>query len=431
MDGNKHLLQHPDVMGDLTASIVEADPEMADILDRERIRQCDTLELIASENIVSQAVRDALGHAIANKTVEGYPGRRYHGGAEIVDLAESLAIERAKTLFDCTYANVQPHSGSQANHAVLLAFLQPGDRILSMQLSAGGHLSHGAKANLSGKWFEVHHYGVDPENGRIDYDEVSQAAERIRPKMIIAGGSAYPREIDFTPFRESANAVGAVFLCDMAHFAGLVAAGVCESPLPHADVVTCTTTKTLRGPRGGVILSRDASLSSRLDSAVFPGLQGSAHLQVIAAKAVCFAEALQESFKRYGAQVISNARALADTLSAEGIKLWSGGTDTHMVLLDLSDKGLTGAAAEEALGRIGVTCNKNPTPLDPANPSRWSGVRLGTAAATTRGFTEIDFRQIGRLIAVILQNEAGAKDPSVERVVATEIMNLCKMHRIP
>ena len=405
-----------------TARLAEVDPAMADCLDGETGRQRNQIELIASENTVSRAVLEALGSCITNKTLEGYPGNRFHGGAEFMDIAESLAIERAKRLFDCRFANVQPHSGSQANLSVFLSLLDPGDKILSMDLAAGGHLSHGAKANLSGKWFDPRYYGVDPEEGLLDYDEVEALALEHTPKLIIAGGSAYPRAIDFKRFRAVADQVGASLLVDMAHFAGLVAAKVHESPLPYADVVTCTTTKTLRGPRGGVILSNHVELGRKIDSAVFPGAQGSLHSQIIAAKAVCFHEALTEEFCDYGARVIANARTLAETLQQRGFKIWGNGTDTHLVLIDVSSQGLLGSAAQIALERVGITSNKNPTPIDPAKPAEWTGIRLGSSAGTTRGFDENTFQTIGHLIADVLEN---VSSEIVQNKTTSAVRDIC------
>ena len=411
-----------------TAPLAAGDAETAGLLDRELERQRRKIELIASENIVSRAVLEALGHAITNKTVEGYPGRRFHGGAEVVDEVESLAVARAKELFGAAYANVQPHAGTQANQAVFFALLKPGDPVLAMDLAAGGHLSHGAKPNLSGRWFQAHGYGVRADDGLIDYDRMEALAHEVKPRLIIAGGSAYPRAIDFARFRKAADAVGARFLVDMAHFAGIAAAGAHENPLPHADVVTCTTTKTLRGPRGGVILTNDEALGKKLDSAVFPGVQGSVHLQVLAAKAVCFKEALSDDFKAYGRQVVANARALAATLAARGCKIWGGGSDTHLVLLDLAGKNLTGARAEARLGRAGLTCNKNATPLDPMNPAKWTGIRLGSAAATTRGFAEAEFETVGQLIADLLDDEAagGPDAQAVDGKAAAAVAEFCE-----
>ncbi|HSS65769.1 MAG TPA: serine hydroxymethyltransferase [Gammaproteobacteria bacterium] len=393
--------------------IAGTDPTLAQVLENESRRQQDQIELIASENLVSRAVLDALGSHLTNKTVEGYPGKRFHGGAEFVDVAERLAIERACELFGARFANVQPHSGTQANQAVFLALLQPGDTILSLSLSAGGHLSHGAPPNLSGKWFDVVHYGVRSESCLIDYSEAERLAAERRPKLVITGGSAYPREIDFERFRRIADRAGARMLVDMAHFAGLVAAGVHPSPVGLADVVTCTTTKTLRGPRGGVILCNDEVLAKRIDSAVFPGMQGSVHLSTVAAKAVCLGEALKPSFRDYAKQVVGNARSLASALVSSGIDVVTGGTDTHLVLLDLRSSGVTGIEAEKSLAAVNITCNKNPIPFDPPPPSKWSGLRLGVSAGTTRGFGNREFAEIGAVIAGrlagALSEEAGRK----------------------
>jgi glycine hydroxymethyltransferase len=382
--------------------LVDSDPLVSEALAGELDRQQHQIELIASENIVSQAVLDALGHPITNKTLEGYPGSRFHGGGQFMDIVEQAAIDRASTLFDCEYVNVQPHSGTQANQAVFFAALSPGDRVLSLNLAAGGHLSHGAPPNQSGRWFEARHYGVDPETGLIDYDEVESMANSVRPALLIAGGSAYPREINFARMEEIARSVNAMLLVDMAHIAGLVAAGVHPSPIPYADFVTCTTTKTLRGPRGGLILSRDARRAKKLQSAIFPGVQGSLHSQIIAAKAVCLGEALQPEFESYARQVVDNARALAEVLSSQGIKLVSGGTDTHMVLLDLSPQGLKGQQVQDALAMVNITSNKNPIPFDSAQPSQWAGLRLGVSAATTRGLREVDFSELGAIIAATI-----------------------------
>jgi glycine hydroxymethyltransferase len=383
--------------------ITVTDPLIAEALRGEQQRQQSQIELIASENIVSPAVLDALGHPIANKTLEGYPGQRFHGGAEFADIVERAAIDRARELFDCEYVNVQPHSGTQANQAVFFSALQPGDKILSLDLAAGGHLSHGAKPNLSGRWFEAHHYGVDRDSGLIDYEQLATLAKSVQPKLLIAGGSAYPREIDFARMREIADNTGALFLVDMAHFAGLVAAGVHPSPVPFADIVTCTTTKTLRGPRGGLILSRDNSWRKKLQSAIFPGVQGSMHTQVIAAKAVCLGEALRDDFKQYGNRVVQNAIALAHTLQSRGISVVSGGTDTHLVLLDFSRRGLTGQVVQDLLSTANITSNKNPVPFDSARPSEWVGLRLGVAAATTRGLTTTEFTLLGKVIADLIE----------------------------
>ena len=398
------------------------DSELERCLNHDLERQQTQIELIASENLVSRAVLEVLGSHITNKTLEGYPGRRFHAGGQLMDIAESLAIERAKQLFECEFVNVQPHSGSQANLAVFFALLRPGDKVLSMQLSAGGHLSHGATVNLSGRWFDVSYYGVREQDGLLDYEQMETLAQKHRPKLIIAGGSAYARGIDFARFRRVADAIGAYLLVDMAHFAGLVAAKVHPSPLPHADVVTCTTTKTLRGPRGGVILSRDRHLARRLNSAVFPGVQGSLHSQVIAAKAVCFHEASTPEFRDYGACVIANARALAAALNKRNIKIWGGGTDTHLVLIDVAAKGLTGEQAQQSLESLGVTTNKNPTPVDSTDPQRWTGVRLGSAAGTTRGFDSPTFTSIANLIADVLD---APEDKSVHAKAASSVSEIC------
>ena len=407
--------------------LAAADPDIAAAVRNELHRQQDQVELIASENIVSQAVLEAVGTVLTNKYAEGYPGRRYYGGCEYVDDAERLAIERATKLFDCEFANVQPHSGSQANQAVMLALCQPGDTILGMSLAAGGHLTHGAPPNLSGKWFNAVQYGVRRDDALIDFDEVERLAREHKPKMIIAGGSAYPRFIDFERFRAIADETGALLFVDMAHFAGLVAGGVHPSPLPLADIVTTTTHKTLRGPRGGMILSRDAELGKKINSAVFPGLQGGPLMHVIAAKAVAFGEALQPAFKDYARRVAENASVLADTLSECGLDIVSGGTDTHLLLVDLRPKGLTGNVAEIALERAGLTCNKNGIPFDPEKPTVTSGVRLGSPAATTRGFGPGEFRYVGELIAEVLDGLAGNPDgdAQVEHSVRTRVSELC------
>ena len=387
-------------------SLADTDPAVRAALDNEAGRQASQIELIASENIMSRAVREALGHEIANKTLEGYPGRRFHGGGECVDVVERLAIQRAKELFGAAYANVQPHSGTQANQAVMVALLKPGDRILSLDLAAGGHLSHGAPANLSGRWFDSHHYGVDRATGLLDYDEIEARAREVRPALMIGGGSAYPRETHFERMGRIAETVGARLLVDMAHIAGLVAGGVHPSPVPHADVVTCTTTKTLRGPRGGLIVSRTDENAKAYQSAVFPGIQGSLHPNVIAAKAVCLGEALQPAFRDYARSVVENARVLAATLQERGVCVVGGGTDTHMVLLDLSSVRLLGREGESALARAGITSNSNPVPFDERDPARWSGLRLGTAAVTTRGFGTAEMTLLGECIAQLLKAEA-------------------------
>ncbi len=391
-------------------SLADTDPAVAEALEGETRRQREQIELIASENVMSRAVREALGHEIGNKTLEGYPGNRFHGGGEHVDVVERLAIERAKELFGAAYVNVQPHSGTQANQAVFFALLRPGDRILSLDLAAGGHLSHGAGANLSGRWFDAHRYGVDPTSGLLDYDEIEARAREVRPALLIAGGSAYPHAIDFERMGRIAEAVEARFLVDMAHIAGLVAAGVHASPLPHADIVTCTTTKTLRGPRGGIVLSRSDEFAKRLQSAVFPGVQGSLHSNVLAAKAVCLGEALRPEFAVYGRRVVANARTLAATLSDRRIGIVGDGTDTHMVLLDLASVGLLGSQAETALARAGITSNRNPVPFDARNPSKWTGLRLGVAAATARGLDPGGMEGLGACIADLIHAESRA-DP--------------------
>lgn len=388
------------------SSVADVDPIVDRALNGERMRQQDQIELIASENIVSRAVLDALGHAMTNKTLEGYPGNRFHGGGQFVDIVEQLAIDRAKKLFGCGYANVQPHSGSQANLAVFFLLLQPGDSVLSLDLAAGGHLSHGLTANLSGRWFTPHHYSVDPNSEVIDYNAVEAKALKVKPKILIAGGSAYPRKLDFERLGEIAKKVGAWLHVDMAHIAGLVAGGTHPSPFPHADTVTCTTTKTLRGPRGGLILTNNEDWFRRLQSAVFPGVQGSIHTQVIAAKAICLGEALQPTFADYAAQIVANARSLASTLQNRNIRIVSGGTDTHLVLLDLSNKRLTGKRAEIALDKVNITSNKNAVPNDSPRPQDWVGLRLGVGAATTRGLVETDFAELGNIIADVIEAEA-------------------------
>jgi len=415
-------------MSDLfSTSLQNSDPEIFAALGAELKREQDQIELIASENIVSTAVLEAQGSVLTNKYAEGYPARRYYGGCEYVDVAESLAIERAKRLFNCAFANVQPHSGAQANGGVYLALLQPGDTILGMSLAAGGHLTHGAAPNLSGKWFHAVQYGVREDDHRIDFDEVRALALEHRPKLIIAGGSAYPRVIDFPRFREIADEVGALFMVDMAHFAGLVAAGLHPNPLEQADVVTTTTHKTLRGPRGGMILTNDEILAKRINSAIFPGLQGGPLMHVIAAKAVAFHEALQPDFKVYAQNVIDNARMLAETLAKGGLDVVSGGTDTHLALIDLRPMGLTGKAAEASLERAGITCNKNAVPFDPQKPFITSGIRVGSPAGTTRGFGVAEFSQIGDMMIEVLnglvKNEQG--DSQIESAVQSKVNELC------
>ncbi len=410
------------------ASLREADPELFMSVRAELQRQQNQIELIASENIVSRAVLEAQGSVLTNKYAEGYPGRRYYGGCEYVDVAESLAIERAKKLFACAFVNVQPHSGAQANQAVMLALLQPGDTILGMSLAAGGHLTHGAPPNLSGKWFKAVPYGVRRDDARIDYDEVERLAKDQRPKLIIAGGSAYPRVIDFARFRAIADSIGAYLMVDMAHFAGLVAGGAHPSPLPYAHVVTTTTHKTLRGPRGGMILSQDEELGKKINSAVFPGLQGGPLMHVIAAKAVAFGEALSPAFRVYAQAVVDNARTLAAALIARGLDIVSGGTDTHLMLVDLRPKKLTGKAAEQSLERAGLTCNKNGIPFDPEKPTVTSGVRLGTPVGTARGFGAGEFREIGELIGDVVDGLAAAGDDNGKREseVRARVLDLCR-----
>ncbi|WP_265570468.1 serine hydroxymethyltransferase [Sphingomicrobium nitratireducens] len=411
-----------------SAGVADSDPAIAKAIRAELKREQSQIELIASENIVSRAVLEAQGSVLTNKYAEGYPGRRYYQGCAPSDSVEQLAIDRAKQLFDCAYANVQPHSGAQANGAVLLALVKPGDTILGMSLDAGGHLTHGAKPALSGKWFNAVQYGVDKDTHLIDFDEVEALAREHKPKLIIAGGSAYPRTIDFKRFREIADEVGAYFQVDMAHFAGLVAAGLHPSPLPHAHVVTTTTHKTLRGPRGGMILSNDEDLGKKFNSAVFPGLQGGPLMHVIAAKAVAFGEALEPGFKTYSKAVIENAQTLAETLKGRGADLVAGGTDTHVALIDLRPLGITGKDADEALERSGITCNKNGVPFDPLPPMKTSGIRVGSPAGTTRGFGKAEFEQIGHMVADVLDGVAktgGEGDPSVEAAVKAKVEALC------
>lgn len=407
-----------------THPLHEMDHQVFNSIQGELKRQQNQIELIASENIVSQAVLEAQGSVLTNKYAEGYPGKRYYGGCEWVDQVEQLAIDRACTLFNCGYANVQPHSGSQANQAVFLAFLSPWDMILGMDLAAGGHLTHGSKINLSGKWFKVSTYGVHPETHLIDYKELRAQARAHRPKLIIAGGSAYPRTIDFAQFREIADEVGALLMVDMAHFAGLVAGGVFPSPLPHAHVVTTTTHKTLRGPRGGMILSNDLEVGKKINSAIFPGLQGGPLMHVIAAKAVAFGEALRPDFKTYAKAVINNARALGQTLMENGLNIITTGTDCHLLLVDLRPFGITGAEAELKLERAGLTCNKNAIPFDPLPPVQTSGIRLGTPVGTTRGFGVKEFQEIGHWIADVLEG-----DEIIESKTREKVESLC--HRFP
>ncbi|MBK8840373.1 MAG: serine hydroxymethyltransferase [Hyphomonadaceae bacterium] len=411
--------------GFFSAGLGEADPVIAKWIGQELGRQSHQIELIASENIVSRAVLEAQGSLLTNKYAEGYPGKRYYGGCEFVDEVETLAIDRAKQLFGCEFANVQPSSGSQANQAVFNALIAPGDSILGMSLDAGGHLTHGAKANQSGKWFKAHSYGVRLQDGRIDMDDVRKAAKESSPKIIIAGGSAYSRTIDFAAFRQIADEVGAYFMVDMAHFAGLVAAGLIPSPLPHAHVVTTTTHKTLRGPRGGMVLTNDDAIAKKINSAVFPGIQGGPLMHVIAGKAVAFGEALKPSFKAYAQAVIDNANALAQTLKAGGLDIVSGGTDTHLMLVDLRPKGVKGNATEKALERAYITCNKNGVPFDPEKPMVTSGVRVGSPAATTRGFGAAEFKQVGAwMIEIVDALAAGGDTAAVETKVREEVKAL-------
>lgn len=403
------------------------DVAVADAINAELGRQKDGIELIASENIVSKAVLEAQGSVLTNKYAEGYPAKRYYGGCEFVDVVEELARERAKELFNCTYVNVQPHSGAQANQAVFFALMQPGDTFMGLDLAAGGHLTHGAKANQSGKWFKPVPYSVRPDNHRIDYDEVRKIALECRPKVIIAGGSAYPRAIDFAKFRAIADEVGAYFMVDMAHFAGLVAGGVHANPLDFAHVVTTTTHKTLRGPRGGMVLSNDEALGKKINSAVFPGLQGGPLMHVIAAKAVAFGEALRPEFKTYAKNVVDNAAILAQTIKTGGYDIVSGGTDTHLVLVDLRPKSLTGRDAEDILGRVGLTCNKNGVPFDTAPPMVTSGIRLGSPAATTRGFGVDEFVWVGQKIVEVLDNLANSSelDSNFEAQISAQVKQMC------
>jgi glycine hydroxymethyltransferase len=409
------------------APLTETDPELAAAIGAELVRQQDGIELIASENIVSAAVLEAQGSVLTNKYAEGYPGRRYYGGCQEVDKAESLAIERACRIFGCSYANVQPHSGANANEAVFLALLQPGDTILGMSLAAGGHLTHGAAPNISGKWFNAVQYGVRRDDGLLDYDELEALARQHKPKLIIAGGSAYPRVIDFARIRAVADEVGAYFMVDMAHFAGLVAAELFPTPLPHAHVVTTTTHKTLRGPRGGMILCNDADLGKKFNSAIFPGLQGGPLMHVIAAKAVAFGEALRPEFRAYQKAVAENARVLGETLVDAGLALVTGGTDSHLLLVDLRPKRVTGKAAEASLQRAHMTANKNAIPFDPEKPAVTSGIRLGSPAATTRGFGAPEFRQVGQMIAEVLDGLSGSNDgtSAAEAQIGRRVLALC------
>lgn len=411
-----------------TADVSESDPELFAAMEGELGRQRNQIELIASENIVSKAVLQAMGSVLTNKYAEGYPGRRYYGGCEFVDVAEQLAIDRAKRLFGCAFANVQPHSGAQANAAVYMALLKPGDTLMGLSLAAGGHLTHGAPPNQSGKWFNAVQYGVRRQDALIDFDEVERLARQHKPKIIVAGGSAYPRIIDFVRFRQIADAVGAYFMVDMAHFAGLVAGGVHPSPLPHAHIVTTTTHKTLRGARGGMILSNDEEIGKKINSAIFPGTQGGPLMHMIAGKAVALGEALRPDFRAYARAVVDNAKTLASTLMEGGLDIVSGGTDTHLLLVDLRPKNLTGNVAEKGLERAGLTCNKNGIPFDPEKPTVTSGVRLGTPAGTTRGFGQAEFRQIGEMIVEVLNGLSanGENNEAVESSVRVRVEDLCR-----
>ncbi|RJE87305.1 serine hydroxymethyltransferase [Paracoccus onubensis] len=417
------------ISGFFTEDLSARDPQIFEAIEKELGRQRDEIELIASENIVSRAVMQAQGSVMTNKYAEGYPGRRYYGGCQFVDIAEDLAIDRAKQLFGCGFANVQPNSGSQANQGVFLALCKPGDTIMGMSLDAGGHLTHGAAPNQSGKWFNAVQYGVRKQDNMIDYDQVETLAKEHQPKLIIAGGSAIPRQIDFARMRQIADQVGAYLLVDMAHFAGLVAAGEHPSPFPHAHVATTTTHKTLRGPRGGMILTNDEAIAKKVNSAIFPGLQGGPLMHVISAKAVAFGEALQPSFKTYIRQVITNAQALSDQLIKGGLDTVTHGTDTHVVLVDLRPKGVTGKATEAALGRAHITCNKNGVPFDPEKPTVTSGIRLGSPAGTTRGFGETEFRQIADWIIEVVDGlVANGEDGNgeVEAQVKAKVADLCQ-----
>jgi len=410
-----------------TASVTETDKEIAATLSGELKRQQDQIELIASENIVSRAVLEVQGSVLTNKYAEGYPGKRYYGGCEVVDIAEEIAIARAKEIFGCEFANVQPHSGSQANQAVFMATMAPGDTFMGMDLAAGGHLTHGKSVNQSGKWFRPVAYSVRQQDHLIDYDQAAEVAQAEKPKVIIAGASAYSRKIDFARFREIADSVGAILMVDIAHYAGLVAGGVYPNPFPHAHVVTTTTHKTLRGPRGGMIMTNDKKLAKKIDSAVFPGLQGGPLMHVIAAKAVAFGEALKPEFKQYARQVVDNAQALSDSLQAAGFKIVSNGTDSHLMLVDLTPKGVSGADAEVALERAHITANKNGIPFDPLPPMQTSGLRVGTPAGTTRGFGPGEFRQIGTWIGEVLDGLAkGGDNSAVEAKVRDEVLALTK-----
>jgi glycine hydroxymethyltransferase len=424
---NLHVQTQPSNQDFFKADVGQADPAVAKILGAELTRQQEQIELIASENIVSKAVLDAQGSVLTNKYAEGYPGKRYYGGCEVVDEVETLAIERAKQLFGCEYANVQPHSGSQANQAVFMVTMKPGDTFMGMNLDHGGHLTHGKSVNQSGKWFAPVAYGVRAQDHLIDYDEAAEVARAHQPKVIIAGGSAYSRQIDFKKFREIADDVGAILMCDVAHYAGLIVAGEYPNPFPHAHIVTTTTHKTLRGPRGGLILTNDKKLAGKINSAVFPGLQGGPLMHVIAAKAVAFGEALRPEFKTYAKAVIENARALADSLQSVGFKIVSNGTDSHLMLVDLTPKNVSGAQAEIALERAGITTNKNSIPGDPLPPMQTSGLRVGTPAGTTRGFGVAEFRQVGKWMGEVLDAVSTGEDSTaVEQKVRAEVVAMTR-----
>jgi glycine hydroxymethyltransferase len=428
MSTNPQALSDVQPNGFFTRGLAEADPAIFAGIAHELKREQTQIELIASENIVSKAVLQAQGSVFTNKYAEGYPGKRYYQGCEPSAEVEALAVSRACKLFDCGFANVQPHSGAQANGAVMLALVKPGETIMGLSLDAGGHLTHGARAAMSGKWFNAVQYGVDPVTHLIDFDQVRALAHEHRPKLIIAGGSAYPRAIDFARFRAIADEIGAYFMVDMAHFAGIVAAGLHPSPLPHAHVVTTTTHKTLRGPRGGMVLTNDEAIAKKINSAVFPGLQGGPLMHVIAAKAVAFGEALQPDFKSYIAAVVENAKVLAATLKERGAEVVSGGTDTHLALIDLTPLGVTGKDADEALERAGITCNKNGIPNDPLPPTKTSGIRVGSPAGTTRGFGPAEFREIGNMVADVLdglRKNGEAGDAQVEMAVKERVAALC------
>ena len=417
-----------ELSGFFSSDLAQRDKDIFTAIEQEAHRQQEGIELIASENIVSKAVLEAQGSVLTNKYAEGYPGKRYYGGCECVDIVENIAIERAKQLFNAQYANVQPHSGSQANQSVFMSLLKPGDTFMGLDLAAGGHLTHGSKVNQSGKWFNVVSYGVREDNHLIDYDKVLETAKEAKPKLIIAGGSAYPRKIDFKKFREIADEVGAFFMVDMAHFAGLVAGGAHDNPLEYAHVVTTTTHKTLRGPRGGMVLSNDLDIGKKINSAIFPGIQGGPLMHVIAAKAVAFGEALQPSFKVYAKNVVDNAAILAATIKDGGYDLVSGGTDTHVVLVDLRPKSLTGRDAENALGRVNLTCNKNGVPFDSAPPTVTSGIRLGSPAGTSRGLGKDEFKFIGQKIVEVLDGLVNSPegDKAIEAKVKQEVEALCQ-----